>query len=161
MLPLLLRLRNLGWRGPLALACGGALGALLLTCWQQRQEIQKLRLAYEHPRTVEVVRTVTVQGPTHVVTRVVREPGGREETTTEETHGPVTTTLDGAKSSEPVFTNAARNSGWVLGGGADGWTPYQTKDVAFYGGYRFFGRLDVLGRVTGQARAGLVVLWRF
>jgi hypothetical protein len=161
MLPLLLHLRNLGWRRALALFGGGVLLALALQCWRQRQELQRLRLAYDHPKTVEVVREVRVQGPERVVVRVVREPSGRVETTSEVTRGPVVTTRDGAKTSEPVFEQPARTSGWILGGGADGWTPYQTKDVAFYGGYRFGGRLDILGRVTGAARAGLVILWRF
>lgn len=163
MLPLLLlRLRSLGWRPVAAVGLGGALLALLLTCWRQRQELQQLRLAYEHPRTVEVVREVRVQGPERVVVRVVREPGGRVETTSEVTRGPVVTTRDGAKTSEPVFPPAAPTSGWVLGLGTDRVASRQAKEAAVYGGFRLpGGRLDLLARADGRARLGVVVLWRF
>ncbi len=162
MLPLLLRLRSLGWRGALGLGLAGGLVALALTCWRQRLELGKLRLAYEHPKVVEVVRTVRVEGPTRVVTRVVREPSGREETTREEVTGPVVTTRDGSRTAEPIFAPAARTSGWVTGVEGAPWRrPLQTRDVALHGGYRFGGRLDVIGRVNLKAEPSLVVLWRW
>lgn len=165
MLPLhllLFRLRSLGvnWWRVGGLAGGAALIALALYVRLQDIELGKDRVVYQNPRRVVQTRYIRVEGPVRTVTRVVETPG-RKETTTEEVRAPVTIVSGTDTLQEPVLPPPARTSGWVLGAGLDGWTPYQTKDIGLYGGYRFFGRLDLLGRVSGQGKAGWVALWRF
>jgi hypothetical protein len=162
MLPLLLlRLRSLGWRRPLGAAAAGGIIALALLCWRQRQELQRLRLVYENPRTVEVVREVRVQGPERVVTRVIRDPGGRVETVREETRGPVVTTRDGAKTSEPVFPPAPRLDRWLLGAGVEPFHWGEKGAAALHAGYSFRNRLDLCAGITHDRKAEILFTVRF
>lgn len=160
MLPLLLRLRSLGWRKALGIGAGGALLALLLLCWRQRQEIQKLSLAYENPKIVTVEKVVKVQGPTVIKERIVRVEG-REEIVREETWGETTETFDGATVSEPVFAPAGRGVRFIGGlsnlnlraSDRAGWTAWGGASAR---------HLNILGGLDGDLKGyRLQVLWRF
>lgn len=160
MLNLLLGTK-VNWRRVLGIGTAAVVVVLIAQVRLQQIALDRAELAYKNPRRVEIVRTVKVEGPVRVVTRIVREPSGRTEETREEVRGTVVTTNASEFRIEPVFESAARASGWVTGGGLMGLAPWQTHDVEFCGGYRFGGRLDVLGKVNGAGRGGFLLLWRW
>jgi hypothetical protein len=159
MLPRLL-LNNINWKrvaGPGALA---AVLALLVYAYLQHVALQNAELAYEHPRTVDRVRTVRVAGPVRIVTRTVRTEG-REEIVREENQGPVVEATDTARLVEPVFPPAPRLNRWLAGVGAEPFHFNEREGWRAYGGYSFANRLDLCAGLSGRGRAQFLVLVRF
>lgn len=141
-----------------AIAMLAALIGLGLYDYGLSLQLKKAEVVYKNPERIVQVKKVRVEGPTRIVTRIVEVPG-RKETTTEEVRGPVTETSGTTTIERPIL--GVKTSGWVVGGGTNRWHALKAPDFALYGGYRFAGRLDLIGRVDGAGRPGFVALWRF
>lgn len=125
-------------------------------------ELRKARAAYENPRVVAVTKTVKVQGPTVIKERIIREPGGREEITREETRGPVVEGSDVATLSEPVFVPPARAPRWLLGVSLADLRASDRTAYTLWPGVTLGGRLDLEAGLDGDFRTKrLKVSWRF
>lgn len=145
------------WR-VLGITAGAAVLAMLLYVRAMRLELEKAQVVYTHPAVTTHEKKNRTEGAVRIVTRIIREPGGREETVREETRGPVTETTDVLSVSTPVLDVPRR---WVVGGGLDTFRSYTFRDATVYGGLTLGGRLDLVARVTGGGRVGALVMWRF
>lgn len=158
MIPALL-LSKVNWRRVLGLGATALIVVLVLYVRLQQIALEQHMIIYKNPRRVEKVRVVVVRGPVKIVTRVIKEPSGREETVREETHGPVTEVTDTVKISEPVLPPAARSDRWLVGLAVD---PANHRDrSAVYAGYSFRNRLDLCAGVNERLRPELLVMVRF
>lgn len=163
-MPLLLLLQQLkvvSWRRVTAI--GGAVLIVLLIAYVRLQAIalDQVELVYRNPKQTSLVHTVRVEGPVRIVTRTIREPGGREETMREEVHGPVTTTRSSEFTVEPVFPPAPRLDRWLLGAGIEPFHWGERGAVALHAGYSFRNRLDLCAGITHDRKAELLFTVRF
>jgi hypothetical protein len=160
MIPLLL-LNKVGWKR--VAGAGAVTAVILLVAYVRLQHIalKQAELAYHNPRKVLLTRTVKVEGPVRIVTRTVREPGGREEIMREEVRGPVVTTRDMDFRMEPVFPPAPRLDRWLAGARVEPFHYTERHAWAVYGGYSFRNRLDLCAGVSGRGRAEILALVRF
>lgn len=112
-----------------------------------RAELEKARLVYDHPQVIEKVRTVTVQGPTRVVTRIVKEP--QKEIVEKIEYRDVYFTVDESGSeSKPVPLSTAmvspRSDRWLLGAALINASPKEGENWRALAGYSFRNRVDVV-----------------
>ncbi len=147
------------WRAVAAWGAAGAFVLLLIYCYLQHVALAQNQLVYRNPAIIEHVRTVRVDGPVRIVTRVVETPGRVERETVEE-RGPVSVVHDSARVAMPVFPPAPRPSRWIAGIGANPFSYRESRYWAAYGGYSFGGRLDLCGGVN-SGRPAVLVMVRF
>lgn len=154
---LISNLRGVRW--PIVWRYGVAVGVLLLIvyCYLQHVALAQNQLVYKNPAIIHQVRTVRVEGPVRIVTRVVETPGRVERETVEE-RGPVSVVNDSFTAQTPVLPPAPKLSRWIAGIGAN---PFDYRDSRYwsaYGGYSFGGRLDLCGGVHGGKPSALVFI---
>lgn len=160
MIPAFL-LSKVNWRRVLGLGATALIVVLVLYVRIQQIALEQARVIYQNPRKVEKVRVVVVRGPIRIVTRTIKEPGGREETVREETHAAVTEVTDTVKISEPVMPTAFRSDRWLVGFAVDPFNYQDRVAAAVYAGYSFRNRLDLCAGVNGRKRAEVLVTVRF
>lgn len=160
MIPAFL-LSKVNWRRVLGLGATALIIVMALYVRLQQIALEQARVVYQNPRKVERVRVVVVRGPVRIVTRTIREPGGREETVREETHAAVTETTDVVKISEPVMPTALRSDRWLAGFAIDPFNYQDRGAAAAYAGYSFRNRIDLCVGVNGKKRAQVLVMVRF
>jgi len=133
----------------------------------QRTELDTARAALEHPATIEKIKTVTVQGPVRVITKIVERSTGEKETTIDETREPVIETNQAESESKPVSLESilprARTDRWLVGADLRSWSPSTIEAYTFYGGYSFKNRVDVMlgGGRPDKFEGHLLVVARF
>jgi hypothetical protein len=132
---------------------------LLIYCYLQHILLARSEIVYKNPAIIEHVRTVRVDGPVRIVTRVVETPGRVEREIIEE-RGPVSTVKESLMVQTPVFPPAPRASRWIAGIGANPFDYRESRYWAAYGGYSFGGRLDLCGGVN-SGRPAVLVMVRF
>lgn len=156
---LISNLRGVRW--PIVCRCGIAVGVLLLVvyCYLQHVALAQNQLIYRNPAIINQVRTVRVEGPVRIVTRIVETPGRVERETVEE-RGPVSTVQESLTVQTPVFPPAPRAARWIVGGGLNPFDYRDSKSWAAYGGYSLGGRLDLCAGFNG-GRPGALVFVRF
>ncbi len=154
---LISNLRGVRW--PIVWRCGVAVGVLLLIvyCYLQHVALSQNQLVYKNPAIVHEVRTVRVEGPVRIVTRVVETPGRVERETVEE-RGPVSVVKESLTVKTPVFQPAPRAARWVVGGGLNPFDYRDSRSWAGYGGYSFGGRLDFCAGVSGGRPSALLMV---
>ena len=135
----------------------GALVLLLIYCYLQHVALAQNQLIYKNPAIVHQVRTVRIEGPVRIVTRVVETPGRVEKETVEE-RGPVSTVKESLHIQTPVFPPDPRSDRWLVGISAN---PFDYRDSRAWGayvGYGFRNRFDICGGVANGRPSALVVL---
>jgi hypothetical protein len=137
----------------------GAFVLLIVYAYLQHVLLARSEIVYRNPAIIEHARTVRVEGPVRIVTRVV-ETTGRVERETIEERGPVSVVKESLNVQTPVFPPAPRMSRWIVGVGANPFNHRETRDWAAYGGYSFGGRLDLCGGVS-SGRPAMLILIRF
>jgi hypothetical protein len=147
------------WRTVAAWGAAVAFVLLLIYCYLQHVALAQNQLVYKNPAIIEHVRTVRVEGPIRIVTRVVETPGRVERETIEE-RGPVSVVKESLMVQTPVFPPAPRMFRWIAGIGANPFDYRETRYLAAYGGYSFGGRLDLCGGVN-SGRPAVLVMVRF
>lgn len=160
MVPILLSryiLRRVRWRTVGAWGVAVAFVLLIVYCYLQHVLLARQTIVYRNPMIIEHVRTVRVEGPVRIVTRVIETPGRVERETVEE-RGPVSVVMESDKASVPVFPPAPRMSRWILGAGLNPFSYQETKYWAAYGGYSFGNRLDLCGGVSAGHPSVLVMV---
>lgn len=160
MIPAFL-LSRVNWRRVLGLGATALIVVLVLYVRLQQIALEQARVIYQNPRKVEKVRVVVVRGPVRIVTRTIKEPGGREETVREETQGPVTEVTDTVKITEPVMPTVLRSDRWLVGFSLDPLHYRDRADSTAWAGYSFRNRLDLCAGVRGRGRPGVLVMVRF
>lgn len=158
MFPLLTALSSVRWRVVGWAAGIGGLIALIVFAYLQHVELEKLRVAYDHPKIEEHVKIMRVQGPVRIITRTITTPGRTEVVKTED-RAPVIESTETAHISTPVF-NTIRTDRYILGAFALA-GPSKTPEYGFKAGYSFNNRLDIACGLSGQRRAILDVSVRF
>lgn len=144
------------WRVVAKWGAAGAFVLLLIYCYLQHVALATAELAYKNPRIIEHTRTVRVEGPVRIVTRVVETPG-RVERVTVEDRGPVSTTRESLSVREPVFPPAPRLNRWLAGAGMAPFDYRETRYWAGYAGYSWGNRIDLMGGVASGRPAALVI----
>lgn len=145
------------WRAVAAWGAAGAFVLLLIYCYLQHVALAQNQLVYRNPAIVRQIRTVRVEGPVRIVTRVVEIPGRVERETVEE-RGPVSTVKDSMMIQAPVFPPAPRSDRWLAGLALN---PFDYQDSGSWGGYvgySFKNRLDLCGGVSNGRPSALVML---
>lgn len=132
---------------------------LIIYCYLQHVALAQNQLVYKNPSIVHQIKTVRVEGPVRIVTRVIETPGRVERETVEE-RGPVSVVKESLTAQTPVFPPNPRMSRWIAGVGANPFEYQESRYWAAYGGYSFGGRLDLCGGVSGGKPSALV-LFRF
>lgn len=130
---------------------------LLIYCYLQHVALAQLQVVYKNPAIVHQVRTVRVEGPVRIVTRVVETPGRVERETVEE-RGPVSVVQDSLNVQVPVFPPAPRTDRWLAGISANPFDYRDSRSLGAYVGYGFRNRLDLCGGVSSGRPAVLVML---
>lgn len=143
-LPVSVRVR---WRALAAWGGATVFVLLIIYCYLQHVALAQNHLVYKNPAVIMRVRTVRVEGPVRIVTKVIETPGRIERETIEE-RGPVTVVADSDSASIPVFPPAPRMSRWIIGAGVNPFSYQETRYWSAYGGYSFGGRLDLCGGVS-------------
>lgn len=160
MLPAL-ALAKINWRRVCGLGACAGIVVLLLYVRLQSIALEQARLVYQHPRQIARARVVVIRGPVRIVTRVIKEPGGREETVREETHAAVTETTDSVVISEPVPMPTPRASRWLAGVAFEPFHYHERGSMTALAGYSAMNRVDVCAGVTTSGRLEALVLVRF
>ncbi len=159
MLPLLL-INSIRWRPILRVALCMAVFLLCVYCYLQHVALKQNQLVYMNPAIVRQIRTVRVDGPVRIVTRVIETPGRIERETVEE-RGPVSVVQDSLSAQFPVFPPAPRSDRWLVGLSID---PLSFKDSQRFGGYigyGFFNRLDLLCGYSENDKPVAMIVFRF
>lgn len=147
------------WRAVAAWGAAGAFVLLIIYAYLQHVALAQTQIVYKNPTIIEQVRTVRVEGPVRIVTRVVETPGRVERETVEE-RGPVLVVKESLMVKTPAFPPAPRMSRWIAGIGANPLSYRDSRYWAAYGGYSFSGRLDLCGGVN-SGRPAVLVMVRF
>ncbi len=136
---------------------GGVL--LLVYCYLQHVALKQNQLVYRNPSIVRQIRTVRIEGPVRIVTRVVETPGRIERETVEE-RGPVSVVRDSRTTQTPIFPPAPRSDRWLAGIALNPFDYRDSRSWGAYVGYGFRNRLDLCGGVAG-GRPEVLVIVRF
>lgn len=147
------------WRAVAAWGAAGAFVLLLIYCYLQHVALAQNQLVYRNPAIVRQIRTVRVEGPVRIVTRVVEIPGRVERETVEE-RGPVSTVKDSMMIQAPVFPPAPRTSRWLAGVSISPFSEKEIKSFSWWAGYSIQNRLDLCGGVS-SGRAAVLIMARF
>jgi hypothetical protein len=134
----------------------GAIGVLILVIiwggveWKRMDsELRIARLAYQNPKTKEVVREVKIEGPTRIVYRRIREPQ-REIVERVVYRDAVSTEKDSGSESSPVPASDIlpheRKNRFLLSLGINSISP-SLNGKALLVGYGINNRLDLMGGV--------------
>jgi hypothetical protein len=126
-----------------------ALGAETYYIRYERAQWNAVKAAYEHPKTIEVVKVVRELGPATIRTVVVEKPSGEKTTTTIEEHGPSLEQLLSGAESTPVPVNQVnpppvRQDRWLGALSLQNFTPRLWTSYTIWGGYSFQNRFDLL-----------------
>lgn len=112
----------------------------------ERAEFETVRSSLEHPKIVERVKTVTIQGPVRIITKIVEKPSGEKETTIDENREEVREANDESLLSTPValisIMPRARTDRFLLTFGLN----RLSKDLdgkALFAGYSIKNRVDL------------------
>jgi len=161
-------LSNVNWRRAAGIA--GAVSVVLLFLFVRLQEIELRRTravteryvaAYQHPRIVERTRTVTIEGPIRIVTRVVESDGHKETVTTEE-HGAVVHIGAVDFLSDPILPPSETRHGGFLTGISWEHTHWREREGwTLWAGYSLMGRLDMSAGYSGRNRLEFMTAWRW
>lgn len=134
---------------------GGLSIIILLILVQYKRldaQFKTARLVYENPATKETVRTIQVQGPVRIITKVVERPSETIKVI-EETRGAITEISEIKNESAPIpesLTMAKpRTDRWLLTIGANRLSNDFDGKAVFIG-YGFKNRLDV--QIGGSKR---------
>jgi hypothetical protein len=134
---------------------------LIVQVWLQHLALKRDEVVYRNPLVIRQVKTLRVEGPVRILTRTVREPGGREEVLREETRGAVTEASDSSVISQPVFAPAGAAGGWQIAPSLQPLHRFERGAWALWGGYSFGGRLDLMAGLRGNGRVETMAIWRF
>jgi len=145
------------WRAVAAWGGAGAFVLLLIYCYLQHVALAQNQLVYRNPAIIKQTRTVRVEGPVRIVTRVVETPGRIERETVEE-RGPVSVVQDSLSAQFPVFPPAPRSDRWLAGISANPFHYRESREWGAYVGYGFRNRLDVMGGYSDGNPKAMVVL---
>lgn len=145
------------WRAVAAWGGAGAFVLLLIYCYLQHVALAQNQLVYRNPAIIKQTRTVRVEGPVRIVTRVVETPGRIERETVEE-RGPVSVVQDSLSAQFPVFPPAPRSDRWLAGISANPFHYRESREWGAYVGYGFRNRLDVMGGYSDGDPKAMVVL---
>lgn len=132
---------------------------LCVYCYLQHVALKQNQLVYRNPAIIHQVKTVRVEGPVRIVTRVIETPGRIERETVEE-RGPVSVVKESLNVKTPVFPPATKMSRWIAGIGANPFDYRESRYWAAYGGYSFGGRLDLCGGIS-SGKPSALILFRF
>ena len=145
------------WRAVAAWGAAGAFVLLLIYCYLQHVALAQNQLVYRNPAIIKQTRTVRVEGPVRIVTRVVETPGRIERETVEE-RGPVSVVQDSLSAQFPVFPPAPRSDRWLAGIAINPFDYRESRSWGAYVGYGFRNRLDLCGGVSNGRPSALVTL---
>ena len=145
------------WRAVAAWGAAGAFVLLLIYCYLQHVALAQNQLVYRNPAIVRQIRTVRVEGPIRIVTRVVETPGRIERETVEE-RGPISVVKDSFTAQTPVFPPTPRSDRWLAGIALNPFDYRDSRSWGAYVGYGFRNRLDLCGGVSGGRPAALVMM---
>lgn len=106
---------------------------------------------------IRQVRTVRVEGPVRIVTRVVETPGRIERETVEE-RGPVSVVQESLRVQTPVFPPSSRSDRWLAGIAINPFDYRDSRSWGAYAGYGFRNRLDVMAGYSDGSPKAIVVL---
>ena len=130
---------------------------VLVYCYLQHVALKQNQLVYRNPSIVRQIRTVRVEGPIRIVTRVVETPGRIERETVEE-RGPVSVVKESLTAQTPVFPPAPRSDRWLAGISANPFHYRDSRSWGAYAGYGFRNRLDVMGGYSDGSPKAMIVL---
>lgn len=130
---------------------------VLVYCYLQHVALKQNQLVYRNPSIVRQIRTVRVDGPVRIVTRVVETPGRIERETVEE-RGPVSVVKESLKVQTPVFPPAPRSDRWLAGISANPFDYRDSRSWGAYAGYGFRNRLDVMGGYSDGNTKAMIIL---
>jgi len=141
---------------------------ILITCiYKLHVEVTEAKLVYSHPQTINHTKTVTVEGPVRIVTKIVQLPSGEKETTITEDRAPVVEKVETSSSTTivplAVALAPAREDRYLLGAGLLDFSPKDFHAYRMYAGYSFKNRVDVfygIGEDDG-IRQSVNVIFRF
>jgi hypothetical protein len=130
---------------------------LLVYCYLQHVALKQNQIIYRNPSIVRQIRTVRVEGPIRIVTRVVETPGRVERETVEE-RGPVSVVKESLTAQTPVFPPAQKTDRWLAGISANPFHYRESRSWGAYVGYGFRNRLDVMGGYSDGSPKAMIVL---
>lgn len=130
---------------------------LLVYAYLQHVSLARQEIVYKNPMVIEHVRTVRVEGPVRIVTRVVETPGRIERETIEE-RGTVSVVEESLRVQTPVFPPAPRSDRWLAGIAINPFDYRDSRSWGAYVGYGFRNRLDLCGGVANGRPSALVML---
>ena len=130
---------------------------VLVYCYLQHVALKQNQLVYRNPSIVRQIRTVRVEGPVRIVTRVVATPGRIERETVEE-RGPVSVVQESLRVQTPVFPPAQKTDRWLAGIAINPFDYRDSRSWGAYVGYGFRNRLDLCGGVSNGRPSALVML---
>ena len=145
------------WRAVAAWGAAGAFVLLLIYCYLQHVALAQNQLVYRNPAIIHQVKTVRVEGPVRIVTRVIETPGRVERETVEE-RGPVSVVKESLTAQTPVFPPAPRSDRWLAGISANPFHYRDSRSWGAYAGYGFRNRLDVMGGYSDGNPKAMIVL---
>ncbi len=145
------------WRAVAAWGAAGAFVLLLIYCYLQHVALAQNQLVYRNPAIIKQTRTVRVEGPVRIVTRVVETPGRIERETIEE-RGPVSTVNETLMVKTPIFPPAPRSDRWLAGISANPFHYRESRSWGAYAGYGFRNRLDVMAGYSDGSPKAMIVL---
>ena len=130
---------------------------VLVYCYLQHVAQKQTQLVYRNPTIVRQIRTVRVEGPIRIVTRVVETPGRIERETVEE-RGPVSVVKESLTAQTPVFPPAPRSDRRLAGISANPFDYRDSRSWGAYAGYGFRNRLDVMGGYSDGNTKAMIIL---
>lgn len=144
------------WRAVAAWGAAGVFVFLLIYCYLQHIALAQNQLVYLNPSIVRQIRTVRIEGPIRIVTRVVETPGRVERETVEE-RGTVSVIRESQMTQTPVFPPAPRSDRWLAGIAINPFAYRDSRQLSVYGGYGFKNRLDLLGGYSDDKFVALAI----
>ena len=145
------------WRAVATWGAAGAFVLLLIYCYLQHVALAQLQVVYKNPAIVHQIRTVRVEGPVRIVTRVVETPGRVERESVEE-RGPVSEVRESSTVSVPVFPQSPRSDRWLAGITVNPYAYRDSRSWGAYVGYGFRNRFDLCGGFSNGRPSALVTI---
>lgn len=152
---------GVNWRKIVILSGISAFVLLIIYCYLQHVALKQNQLIYKNPMVIKSMRTIKIEGPVRIVTKIVETPGRVEREIVEE-RGPVTTTNETMTVQTPVFPQPSKsNNRWLAGVSID---PLNIRDSQRFGGYigyGFFNRFDLLCGYSESNKPVAMIVFRF